>query len=475
MAPPDLNALLRAGWDCESRGDFAGAEQRYRQVLDADPNHAPALNSLGSLALLLNHPQPAAALLERALARDPQNVDYQVNFGSALRMLRRFDEALLWARRAVALRPDFSATHTLLAALLMDLHQMDDALAACQRALQIDPKSLQALHALQAIHGMMLRPREVIAAADRTLALHPNDLHTHWNKARAALLVGDFKTGWTEWEWRTGFGNLHRDFPQPQWNHQDLAGKTILLHCEGGAGDAIHFVRYLPLVRERAGTVLLECPQALGELFRLMPDAPPVILRGQPLPAFDYHCSLSSLPLNFDTRLETIPAAVPYLRADPKKSAEFAARVGSEKLRVGLAWAGSPLPNDTRSRRLETFAPLFEVPGIRFFGLQVGPDAAQCAPPVQDLSPHIHDFADLAAAMANMDLVISVDTAVAHLAGALAKKVWTLITYVPDFRWMLDRADSPWYPTMRLYRQTSRSDWREPVAEMARDLAGSSR
>ena len=477
MTFADPNQMLRAGLECERRGEFARAEAIYRQVLTTSPDHPGALGALAALAIQFNQPECALGMLDRAIQFDPQNIDHHMACGSALRMLRRFDQALAMCDRVIAMAPQLPGGYTLKAATLTDMGMPQDALAPAERAVAIDPGFFQAHQALCWIYGRLRRPRDVIASADRALALGINHPGMHWNKALAALALGEFELGWAEFEWRLPlFPHLRRDFPQSQWNREDLAGKTILLHCEGGFGDAIQFVHFVPQVIRRAANVLLECPPELFKLFSTVPGVPTLIRRGDLLPAFDYHCPLQSLPFNLGTTLETIPAETPYLFADPKEVESFAPRMGNLPLRVGLAWAGSVLPNDSRSRTLSTFAPLAAVSGVRFFSLQKGEDAKQAAHPpagmeIQDLSADLHDFSNTAAAVANLDLVVGVDTSIVHLAGALGKPVWTLLPFVEDFRWMLHRPDTPWYPTMRLYRQTDGTNWDEPVARMAGDLA----
>jgi tetratricopeptide (TPR) repeat protein len=475
MTSVNLNQFLMDAYRRQKQGDFKTAEAMYRHALAQFPDHPDVLNLLATLAIDLRKPEPALPLLERAIALHPMPPGYHINLSHVLRMLRRREEAVVVARRAAAMAPGESATRAALSLALVEVGQLDQALAENLEALRLDPNGFEATLSLASLYVKMLRPADGVAAADRALALRPDSAAAHWNKALAALTAGDFETGWSEFEWRLGcFPNLRRDFKPPAWRREDLSNKTILLHCEGGFGDAIQFVRYVPQVKRLARHVLLECPQPLAELFRSLNDGPhELIVRGSPLPAFDVHCPLQSLPFNFATTLENVPAPIPYLRADPRKAALFKDRIASNEpsLKVGLCWTGSPNPDDLRSRTLDTFAPLGSVTDARFYSLQVGPSATEAAPPakaldVVDLSSELHDFADVAGAIANLDLVISVDTSVAHLAGAMGKDVWTLIPFVPDFRWMLGREDSPWYPTMRLFRQTSRTDWDEPVARI---------
>jgi tetratricopeptide (TPR) repeat protein len=477
MTSVNLNQFLMDAYRRQKQGDFKTAETMYRHALAQYPDHPDVLNLLATLAIDLRKPEPALPLLKRAIALHPSPPGYHINLSHVLRMLRRRDEALTVARRAAAMAPNESAVHSALSLALMETGQFDEALAENLQAVRLDPKSFEATLSLSSLYVKMLRLSEAIEAADRALALRPDSAAAHWNKALASLTAGDFETGWREFEWRLAcFPNLRRNFEAPPWKQQDLSGKTILLHCEGGIGDAIQFVRYVPLIKHRAGRVILECPPPLADLFRALKDGPDeLIVRGAALPPFDFHCPLQSLPFNFGTTLRSVPSSVPYLHADPQKVEGFRARMtlGERSLKVGLCWTGSPNPDDIRSRTLETFAPLGSMKCVTFYSLQVGPSATEVAQPenarlaVVGLSEELRDFADLAGAIANLDLVISVDTSVAHLAGALGRDVWTLIPLVPDFRWMLGREDSPWYPTMRLFRQRRRTDWDEPLARMA--------
>ena len=313
---------------------------------------------------------------------------------------------------------------------------------------------------------------EAIAALEKVCALQPDDAEARFDLALALLRDGDFARGWKEFEWRLRHPhlNLARDFTQPQWRGQDIAGQTILLHAQGGFGDVLQFVRYAPLVAQRGAKVLLECKAELVSLLQSVKGVQAVISRGQALPPFDWHSPLPSLPLAFGTSLETIPADVPYLSPPPPAQALWKQRVGEgPSFKIGLVWAGRSF----QSNHLQIFAPLGKIPGVRFFSLQKGPQSVQQPPAgmdLKDFTADLRDFADTAALIQQMDLVIGVDTAVVHLAGALAKPVWVLIPCRSDFRWLLDRCDSPWYPTMRLFRQIRPGDWDTPTAQMAAAL-----
>jgi hypothetical protein len=269
---------------------------------------------------------------------------------------------------------------------------------------------------------------------------------------------------------------LDRGFTQPQWDGSDPAGKTILLHTEGGLGDAVNFVRLVPMATRHGGRFVLECQPTLISLFQGIPGVDQLVARGQPLPPFDYHLPLQGLPRILGITLQNIPNQVPYLTAPKDRAVSFAERTLNDgKLRVGLVWCGVMYNEaDFRSRTLDIFHPLMKLPGIRFFSLQKGDASAEIPPPDTDwvdFSNELKDFSDTAALVSIMDLVISVDTSVAHLAGALAKPVWVLIPTQSDFRWLLDRTDSPWYPTMRLFRQRQGDDWSKTIEDMTKSLS----
>ncbi|HKM87990.1 MAG TPA: tetratricopeptide repeat protein [Xanthobacteraceae bacterium] len=347
--------------------------------------------------------------------------------------------------RAAALKPDEAEAHHNLANALAELHRYDEALTSYRRASAIDPNHAQA------------------------------------NFAEAMLLLGQGKLreGFEKYEWRRRLGTLvPRGFPVPQWNGEDLAGRTVLLHGEQGYGDTIQGLRYVSLVAKRGARVVLEVPQPLMRLAARLPGVTELVANGEALPHFDLFCPLLSLPRAFATTLETIPAEIPYLTAEPDAVARWRETLdGGVGLKVGIAWAGSPLHRSDarRSIEIETLLPLRRLKGVRWFSLQVGERAADLArlPPglLTDIAPQLTDFAETAGAILNLDLVIAVDTAVAHLAGALAKPAWIVLPFSPDCRWMLKREDSPWYPNARLYRQPSRGDWDSVVKRVRADLA----
>ncbi|WP_114861018.1 tetratricopeptide repeat protein [Azospirillum brasilense] len=442
------------------------------------PEDATARLNLGRARYDAGHWGAAAAALCHALALDPARDDVWELLAAARRKAGGEGEAVTALRRLLRLRPDAAnGWHALSLA-------EPGALGSLRRALALQPDHRNALSGL----ANRLRDRGAVAASlrlhDRAVRLEPASAEARWNRSLARLLAGDLTGGWEDYEARWGvadFPTRPRGLPQPLWSGEGIAGQTILLHEEQGRGDAIQFVRYAPLVAARGARVLLEVGADLVPLFRGLPGVERVVARGEPLPAFDWQCPLLSLPRAFATRLETIPAA-PYLTADPARAAAWRERLAGPDqpggLTVGLVWAGNPqfAGDRERSPGLAALAPLLAVPGCRFFGLQLGPGhdalAGRAMPPsFTDLAPEIRDFADTAAIMASVDLVVSSCTAPAHLAGALGVPLWVLLSHAPDWRWLLDRADSPWYPTARLFRQPRPGDWAAVAAEVAAALA----
>ena len=311
---------------------------------------------------------------------------------------------------------------------------------------------------------------DAMTCYDTGLAIDRTSGRLRYNKGLLSLLLGDFASGWQDYEYRWTQTDQFRapDFAQPLWqNDADISGKAILLHAEQGLGDTLHFVRYVEQVAAQGATVYLQVHPQLASLVASIPGVAKVIASGEPLPAFDFHCPLASLPLAFKTDLTTIPSKTPYLQPSTERVAYWAQRLqGYAAPRIGLVWAGAALFKNDRNRSiaLPTFARIAADRGLHFFSLQKELRAAdapllQTLPNVTQLGPELSDFAETAAAIANLDLIITVDTAVAHLAGALGKPVWILLPFFPDFRWLVERTDSPWYPSARLFRQPSIGDW----------------
>ena len=383
-------------------------------------------------------------------------------------------------REALRLQPDFANAHDSLGHLLNRLGRWEEAEASVRTALRLNPQAANAHVTLGHIFRQVGRADEAQASYRAALSLRPDNANCHAALGLALLLAGDFEAGWEEYEWRwraRGMVGERNRFPVPSWNGDPIGDRTILLHAEQGHGDTLQFCRYVPQIASTARTVL-EVQPPLARLLSRMPGPIVTVAGGDPLPAFDLHCPLMSLPRATGTTITTIPGTTPYLAADPADIVRWRARLaGLSGLRVGLCWAGGgdadPLTDARRSIALEMLSPLAEISGVSFVSLQKGRPAAQATNPpggmtLHDFTDELNDFADTAALIDCLDLVISVDTAVAHLAGALDKPVWLLNRFDSCFRWLLSRDDSPWYPRLRQFRQPTPGDWSRVVGR-ARD------
>jgi Flp pilus assembly protein TadD len=477
MAQLAIKQALDLAMQHQGAGRFNEAEQIYRQILNFQPGHFYAMHNLGLIARQTKRHDLAVNLLGQAVAIEPQVPEAHYNLGIALGEQGRLDDAVAAYQRAIALKPDLSQAHNNLGYALTELGRYPEAMAALQRATSLDSRNPEAWTNLGRVLHEMGELDQAIAAHRRALALKPNDPQIHWNLALALLASGQFAEGWEEFEWRLKLTsmNLDRNFPQPYWNGQDISGQRLLVYTEGGFGEALCFIRLLPLISGMAGQVIVECQRDLMRLFADVPGVERWVARGEALPAFDCRISLVSLPKLLGIRLESIPNSVPYLRAPGNVARSGVARVAEDGMKnIGLCWAGSSGGVRHRSRHISLFAPLAKVMGVRFFSLQKGQEGNQSPPDGMQIINHtreLNDFADTAALIQNLDLVISVDTSIVHLAGALAKPVWVLIPFAPDWRWMSGREDSPWYPTMRLFRQRDREDWGGVMARVADELS----
>ena len=461
----------------------AEALASYDKALSIKPDQVAALNNRGLALLGLRRPAEALASFDRALAIQPDHLSSLNNRGNTLQELERPAEALASYERALALRGDHAEALYNRGVVLKRLQRPAEALASFDEALSIEPDHVDALNNRGLVLRDLDRPLEALASFDRALSIEPGHAEIHANRSCLRLLLGDFEHGWEEFEWRWRVADIaswRRDFAQPLWRGDaPLAGRTILLHAEQGFGDAIQFVRYAPLVAAKGASVVLEVPPPLTALCASLAGVSSVVGRGEPLPAFDCHCPLLSLPLAFGTRLETIPATVAYLSAAPERVVKWQRRLPATGLRrVGVAWAGNPnfKGDQSRSIGLARFSPLLSLAGIEFVSLQKDlraedRDILRDNPHVVRLDDAIEDFADTAAILSAVDLVITSDTAVAHLAGALGKPVWVLLQHVADWRWLRARADNPWYPTARLFRQPKIDDWESVIGRVTDELA----
>jgi tetratricopeptide (TPR) repeat protein len=481
IRPDDVDALINRGNALRDLKRPAEALASYEQALAINPRHAGALYNRGNALADLQRPAEALASFDQALAIMPDHAEALTNRAGALRSLGRPAEALAGYEEALAIKPDHADALYNRGNALTDLQRPAEALASFDQALAIRQDYAAALNNRAGVLRSLGRPAEALASLERALAIDPDNAETRYNQGCAQLLLGDFDHGWRDYEWRwktPDQADWRRNFAQPLWlGEASLEGRTILLHAEQGFGDAIQFVRYVPLVAARAGRVILEVQPQLKSLLARIDGASLVIGRGETPPDFDCHCPLASLPLAFGTRLETIPPAVPYLSAAEERAAKWQARLTGSGPRIGIAWAGNPgfRGDATRSIGLARLAPLLATPGVAFFGLQKDlragdRDFLQSQPALVHLGDAIEDFEDTAAIVSLLDLVISSDTSIVHLAGALSKPVWILLQCAADWRWLTDRADNPWYPTARLFRQPAVDDWESVVQQVGGEL-----
>jgi tetratricopeptide (TPR) repeat protein len=465
-----------------SLGDPSAAAQAYRQALALRPDYADAL---GNLAGALNAQGLAEAALQHARAAralDPGFVEARNSAGIALIELGRIEEAIEEFRTAVGQRPEYVEALANLGNALCALAHYEEAVAAHTRALALRPTHLAALVGRASAYAAMRRPAEAIAGLHEALAVDAGSAEAHFELSMVLLRGGDLAAGWNEYEWRwrkRDFSWQAREFVQPPWDGtQALAGKTILLHAEQGLGDTIQFCRYAALVRAQGPRVVFEVQRPLVSLMRSLEGVDALIGQGDPLPHFDLHCALLSVPRAVATTLATVPARTPYLAPPPEIATGWAARLANDSAwRVGLAWRGSRTHREDRLRSLALaqLDGVLGVPGISFFSLHHELDeqdarrAAAC-PNLVHLGSELSGLDATAGLVAQLDLVISVDTSLAHLAGALGRPLWVLLAHTPDWRWLLDRDDSPWYPSARLFRQRSPRGWDEVLARVADEL-----
>ena len=469
----DLDGMLRDAAALHRAGRLAEAEPLYLAILHEVPAHFDALHLIGVVRQQQGRDAEAIAFIDRALALRPDNAAALSNRALSLRALGRAHEALACCDRALAVKPDFADAHNNRGLALAALKRPAEALKSYEAALSHAPAHIDALNNCGIALFEVNRLDEALVCFDRVLALRPGHVHGSWNRAQVLLLMGDFARGWPEHEGRLASNpGLKRGFTQPLWlGDAPLAGRTILLRAEQGLGDTIQFCRYAPMVAARGARVVLEVQRPLVDLMRTLDGAIEVVARGDALPEFDLHCPLLSLPLAFKTELTTIPARTPYLRA-PAGAIDWKSRLGTKRPRIGLVWSGNPGHKRDATRSIPFYAlmPLLDI-DASFVSLQKDVRASDAAllkqtGQVVDVADSLTSFAETASLIATLDLVISVDTSAAHLTGALGKPLWLLLPQVPDWRWLMGRDDSPWYPTARLFRQDTTRAWGGVVARI---------
>ncbi len=488
LDPFGVEALNNLGTVLAAQGRTAAATFVLRRAVLLGPDNPQPYNNLGAALIEAGAAAESLVACARALMLRPDNPEGENNLGNALMELGRTEEATAAFRRALVLRPDFPEACTNLSSGLIDQGACRQAVLACRRAIVLQPDDAKAYNNL----GNALRGAGLLDPAARAfhqaLRLAPDDAEIHYNASAVLLKLGRLREGWAEFEWRkrterSAFRNT--PLPGPEWDGGGLDGRTLLLYAEQGYGDVLQFVRYAPLVAAAGGgTVVLRVYPSLVRLLADLPGVAAVVSSDDPLPPYHCHLPLMSLPQRLETVLETIPAATPYLSADPAAARRWRQRLaGLSGLKVGIAWAGDPrvrergahLMDRRRSMSLAAFDEVLRIPGIDWVSLQKGAAAEQARTPpagtaLVDPMDEVGDFADTAALIAALDLVVTVDTSVAHLAGALGKPVWILSRFDGCWRWLEARDDSPWYPSARLYRQAAWGDWTSALGHLAADL-----
>jgi tetratricopeptide (TPR) repeat protein len=476
LKPDHTNAHNNRGNALFQLGYYDVALASYDQAIALQPDYATAHNNRGSALNRLGRHDEALASYDRAIMIDSDYAGAYNNRGHTLNELGRHEEALTNFEQAVTLKPDYADAHNNRGNVLNKLGHHDQALASFDRAIALTPHYAGAHNNRAHVLYQLGRYQEALASCNRAIALQPDFAAAQTNRALLLNLFGDYKDGFDNYEWR--LRGTPSKFTQPQWCGEPITDKTILLSAEQGFGDIMQMLRYLPLVKAKASHIVLGLPRTIPPLLGPMADGVTVITPGSPLPPFDVHCPLMSLPFAFGTGIDTIPAQVPYLTAPAERMPWWRERLPkSAALRVGLVWSGRAdyASDSSRTIALDRLAPLLEDEDISFVSLQREyrdhdlPALSRL--PIERIDDVISDFGDTAAAIEQCDLVISIDTSVAHLAGGLGKPVWILLPHVPDWRWLLDRTDCPWYPTARLFRQNKTGDWHGVIADVIRELS----
>lgn len=497
--PRDADTLLKIGLSQLQSGELSDAEETLRALIRLRPDDATAYSTLGNVLKRLKKFEEAVGCHERSVSLSPLSSEAHSNLASAYLSWGNKERAMEEYRRAVDLQPDSAELHFNLGTALQKSERYEAACESFRTALKLKPDHAYAEMNLGSSLKALGRINESVIHLRHAVKLAPDLPDAHWNLALALLIAGDYPNGLKEYEWRLKIPDIPvRKFPQPLWDGSFQPVKTLLIHAEQGMGDVLQFVRYAALASKRVGRVILDCHGPLSRLLSGMNGIDKVISTGKPLPVFDLHLPLLSLPGVLGTDLDNIPDNIPYMKPDSGLIDKWRSKVNGENYRIGLVWAGNPRHEDdhNRSIKLSSFAGLLKMPEVTFYSLQkTGAGIRGQVDTTRfrgvrdkteventkamgryeglnliDAGPELTDFAETAALIANLDLIISVDTAVAHLAGAMGRPVWLLLPFAPDWRWMLGREDTPWYPGMKIFRQSSPGGWDGVLEDVRQEL-----
>jgi Flp pilus assembly protein TadD len=481
LDPGNVNALRNLLELWRRQGNWEKVLECARKLSSLRPNDPEMRMLLAGALAQAGRFDEAAPVYHKLLESQPHNIQAQHALAEIYRLAKKFPQAEAEFAKLVRRQPNDVQAWVGLGDALRWQYKMEPWLAASQRAVQIDPNSVDALHLLGWALLDLARPREALPLVERAIHLSPREPRLYWLRGFILLMLGEYQQGWNNYESRwevTGLNLKRPSLARPQWRGEDIRGKSLYLFPEQGLGDTLQFIRYAPLILERGAkdVFLVVPPEVESLLARSMPGIK-LLHHGDPLPQTDFQCPIMSLPLAFGTTLENVPAKVPYLTPDPLAVAKWKERLAQYPgVKVGLAWAGRPTnPNDFhRSTTLQKLRGLAGVPGIQFVSLQKGYASAQVKEIPElgmlDWTEELTDFADTAALVGALDHVVSICTSITHLSGALGKPTWTILSYTADFRWMLDREDSPWYPSIRLFRQPEYGDWESVVQNVRKEL-----
>lgn len=481
LQPNDLLAHLNRGLALHALQKYDAAAASFDCVIALQPEHAQAHYHRGIAMHESDRLLEAIASYDQAIALNPANASALYNRGIALTALQQSDAALASYNQAIAVAPNYAEPHYNRGNLLQEKQQFEAAIASYENATSIKPDYVQAHYNRGIAQQACNRLDAAVASWDQAIAIQPDLVEAHWNKSLALLLGGHFDQGWALYEWRWKREEQitsNRNFHQPMWTGvEPLEGQSILLYHEQGFGDTLQFCRYVQQVAEKGARVIVEVPRPLINVLKGLGGVSEWVAIGEPRPAFNYHCSIVSLPVVFQTTLATIPCANAYLRADERQIAKWTQILDAKtRPRVGIVWSGNPKHKNDHNRSIPLAMLLRAIPDcVEVVSLQKelrSEDASVLRgfPLVRHFGEELHDFSDTAALSSMMDVVVSVDTSVAHLSAALGQLTWVLLPYSPDWRWLLDRTDSPWYASVALYRQQAVGDWTQPLDKLRTDL-----